>query len=196
MAWITINWLKFASAVGCGILALTFGHAAVYTAKPIGEKPAVVSPEDWEGMWIGRGNANGVAIEIEVVDEDNSVLRAVWIDDLGSGRFELRDHLVYLRESGEWEFFSLEEKEPEESERSERYLWGCLGKREGLIGILLPDTAKFRALIEEEILPGAIDDEEVVLGDLTAEHMELITTSAEGVLFDWGEPLFFLRVGS
>ena len=190
-----MNWQRLLSTVGCGVLVLTFGSAAVYTSKPIGEKPAVISSEDWEGVWMGRGIVKGLAINIEVLDEDKGVVRAVWIDDLGNGKFKLQDHEVNLTESGEWRFFSLEEKEPEESERNERYLWGRLQNGDGLIGIWLPDAAKFEALIEEGILPGTVENGSVILGELTAEHMELITTSEEGVLWEWGKPLILFRTG-
>jgi hypothetical protein len=47
-----------------------------------------------------------------------------------------------------------------------------------------PDTVKFRALVEEEILPGSLDGDEVRLGPLTAEHVALILSDEHGFLFD------------
>ena len=190
MVRMTMNWLKLLSVVGCGILALTFGSAAVFTAKPIGEKPAGISSEDWEGVWVGKGIVKGLAIYIEVPDEENGKIRTLWFDDLGNGEFKLQKRQVYLTESAEGTFISM--REPAEPEQNERYLLGRLRKGEGLIMIWLPDAPKLEALVEEGILPGTVEHGSVILGELTAEHMELITTSAEGVLFEWESPVGLL----
>ena len=117
-----MNWLRFLSIVSC-VVPIS-GYAYVYTANPIGEKPTVISAEDWEGMWGGKG----LAIYIEVLDEESGKIRTVWIDDLGDGEFKQQDHQLYLTESGEWRFFSL--KGPEEAEDNKRYLWGRFVKGE------------------------------------------------------------------
>ena len=57
-----------------------------------------------------------------------------------------------------------------------------------------PDASRFRVLVEEEILPDTVEHGDVILGNLTAKHIEVITTSSEGVLFDWDESMNLLRI--
>lgn len=50
-------------------------------------------------------------------------------------------------------------------------------------------------LVEKGALPGiAESDGNVVLGDLTSEHLKLITSSAKGALLDWEEPTVLIRL--
>ena len=159
----------------------------LYDQTDWGETDRKSRSEDWEGVWIN----DEVAMNIEVLDEASGVIQAAWIEEGEGKKFERKSHRVYLTEWGNWQFFSAKEKE-----ESEHYVWGRFEKEGGQIIIWIPDPGKFGHLVEEGILPGTVDGHDVVLADMTAEHMELITTSKEGVLFVWDHPLVLLRVGN
>ena len=162
------------------------GCDVVYTSKPIGEEPVVISSDDWEGIWRA---SDGPVLNVKVVDEANGVIE---YSEWESEKEEEEPIKVYLREWGSWEFCNL--KGPEDEEHAEHYVWGRIGNQDGRVVIIWwPDADRFRELVEEGILPGTIENGDVILGDLTAEHMELITTSAEGVLFLWDEPTVLVR---
>ena len=190
MVLVSMSWLKRLSIAGCIVLML--GCDVVYTTSPIGEKPAVISSEDWEGVWIGVNPGEGFPVGIEVLDEANGEIRVVLIGDGENGDLGLENLEVYLRDWEGWVFCSFKEEE-----ENEHYLWGRLENQKGdLIVIWQPKESKFEALIEEGVLPGTIENGKVIVGDLTPEHLELITTSAEEVLFEWESPaLLFYRGG-
>ena len=191
------NWLRLGAIVSC--LVLMSGCAYVYIPKPIGERQTDISPNDWEGVWI----SGGFAMNIKVLDKEKGELRVAFLDEGQSGEFELQSYRVHLTRWENWQFISFNEKED-----SEHYIWGRLEKREGQIIIWWPNDVKFGSAIEEGILPGVTKERyvevslkgpvivvDVFLGDLNAEHMELITTSEKEVLFDWENPMIFLRIG-
>ena len=191
MGSLLMSWLK-ASSIGICV-ALMLGCDVVYTASPIGEKPAVISSEDWEGVWIDvtSGDGSPIPIGIEVQDEANGEIRLVLTENAENGDFERESPRVYLRKWEGWLFCSFKEEEEDQ-----HYAWVRLENQEGeIILIWVPDEGKFEALVKGAVLPGTIENGDVILGELTAEHMELITTSSKGVLFDWENPMIFLRIG-
>ena len=182
---ISMNWLKVACMEFCVVLML--GCNVVYTSKPIGEKPVVISSEDWEGIW---RTSDGTSLNVKVVDEANGVIEyGPW----ESENEEQEPIEVYLREWGRWEFCNV--KDPEDEEHAEHYMWGRIGNQGGQVVVIwAPDADRFEELVEEGTLPGTVENGNVILGELNAEHMELITTSAEGVLFLWDEPMILFRI--
>ena len=81
----------FSVAMGCG--------NSVLTVTPLGEEVALVSREEWEGLWLGR---HGV-ITIQVTDESAGELRVSWIERSGSpATLKLEAVAVQLRRSGDW----------------------------------------------------------------------------------------------
>jgi hypothetical protein len=59
----------------------------------------------------------------------------------------------------------------------------------------MPDPEKFKTLVEEGKLPGRIKKDSIVLGGLNSEQLKLITSGRTGVLFEWDEPVIFMRKG-
>ena len=178
----SMKWLKILSIGSCIVLML--GCNVVYTSKPIGEKPAVISSEDWEGAW---EMPDGLGVKVKVVDEANGEIEYGPRESEDADRETLK---AKLRVWGGWVFFNAQEPE-----HAERYQWGRIENQDGRVIILWePDAYRFRVLVEEGILPGTVGNGSIILGDLTAEHMELITTSSEGVLFDWDDPMILFRI--
>ena len=95
---------------------------------------------------------------------------------------------MHLLESGDWIFASIPDKD-----NLKRYLWGRIKQDGQQVVVWVPDSEKFQALVEEGKLPGKIEDSDVILGNLTSDHLKLITSETEGVLFEWDEPIIFRR---
>jgi hypothetical protein len=79
-------------------------------------------------------------------------------------------------------------------EGSGLYTWVKVEKDGGQIVVWDPDLEKFRALVKEGKLPGKIDEKNVLLDALGPEHVQMVTSSEEGVLFDWQSPAVLIRV--
>ena len=171
--------------LGALLLSLAAGCSAVYAPAPVGERPHAAAPDEWEGVWIhGDG-----AVAVSVVDETNGTIRLGWIE--AGDEMERKTLDVVLRESGDWVFASARDPEKDGSP----WLWGRL-KKDGARALLwAPDTGRFRALVEQGALPGSVGekDGEVLLGELRPADYEAIRAGANGVLFDWDDPILFRR---
>ena len=147
----------------------------VYTTEPIGERVHSLHPENWDGTWI---HSEG-SFEVKVIDEERGLLRVAWIDNAAN-----------TVESGLWLFASMKDRE-----KREYYLWGRIKKRKDQIILWIPDTPKFARLVKEGLLPGTVQSNgEVILGQLTRDHLKTITSSKEGVLLAWESPVVLFRL--
>ncbi len=182
------------------MLALTLcGCAPVYTSKPIGEKPKNLIHEvaEWEGTWI---NSKGEAFQVKVKDPANGVLQTVGIEEK-ENKPTLKEYKIHLRESGKWCFASIKLDEftgekitDEKFKDKEFYFWARISKEDRQVIFWAPDADKFKELVKNGNLPGKIEGNETYLGDLEPKHMELITSSSNGVLLDWENPAVFTKM--
>ena len=175
------------SCTAAVILALALSACSpVLVRDPIGEAPYPVQREEWEGEWI---HEDGLAI-IRVADEGEGTLLISGVEEKDDA-LRLETLKVTFRRSGEWIFASMRDESA--SKKENEYVWGRVRKVDDLILVWLPDADKFKRLIEEGILPGETDDG-VLLTDLKKAHYEIITSGAQGVLFEWDEPMILRRV--
>lgn len=168
--------------VAVSVLSLA-GCSTVSLPKPMGETVASVEPEQWEGTWLT--STMDTSISIKVTDAKKGILKAAWLDDMKMETLEF-----YLLESGEWMFGNVKDEE-----NSSRFLWGRLKKEDSQIIVWFPDVEKIKDLVKAGSLPGTVgEDGDVALGDLKAEHVKLITSDDQGILFEWEEPLVLIRL--
>ena len=79
-------------------------------------------------------------------------------------------------------------------------IWGKFKKDGNHIYFWSPNYDRFSDLANKGLLPGhpyageSDDGDILVLSDLKAEHMKLITSDSKGVLFDWEYPFFMVRL--
>jgi hypothetical protein len=196
-------WLRNDSGLATGpvrcllvvtcLLALA-GCTNVYSSRPIGEQAAVLDEEAWEGTWVNRGGAMTIMVE----DAGQGALQAAWVEE-NDGVLKLHSFHVMLRQSGDWIFCNLREpdEQDEQENTEERYLWGRIKNQDGQILFWLPEVDKVKALVEQGVLPGTVDEEgDVLLSPLTPEQLQVITSGEHGVLLDWEEPIVLLRLPS
>ncbi len=170
-------------------LSLLFcGCSAVFSPQPIGDKPTNIlsKQSEWEGTWV---NLNG-AITVKVVDGSNGVLKVGWIQDK-DGDLKYRTAEVSLRDNKDWTFISI--RDLDEANQN-RYLWGRIKKEERAAILWGPDVEKFKTLVQDKLIPGTIDGGNVVLGNLSSSHLDLIRSQTSGVLFNWDQPLILIRL--
>lgn len=170
------------ACLGFCIMALA-GCSAAYSTRPVGDQPLTLVPEEWEGTWIHKEGTVSVA----VTDTAKGVIEVGWVEKR-QGRLAFEAYQVQLLKSGEWVFGNVHDRD-----KTGHYFWGRVGKDDGQLTLWVPDVAKIKALVETAVLPGTLvnDGEDVVLGELSAAHLLVIT---EGAVLDWGRPLVFLRL--
>ncbi len=117
--------------------ALIFGCTTVSSVEPVGEHPKEISQDEWDGTWIHKNQS----VTIKVLDTPKGLLQVAWVEEKG-GSLKLESYQVAIRESSQWIFGNVKEKET-----SARYHWALMKKDKGQIVIWTPDPAHFRKLV-------------------------------------------------
>ena len=103
------------------------------------------------------------------------------------------EHMTaFVRASGEDLFLSFVE-ESETLDASPVYTWALVEREDHRLVLWNPNYAKFVGLVVDGLLPGKLDDDGLTLGELSPEHMELLTSEDHGVLFEWRAPIVLWR---
>lgn len=166
------------SVVGCN---------AVYTRQPVGEKPMSLTAtvEEWEGTWL----VSDGAVTVKVKDASQGVLSIGWFEEQGN---TLKQHTedVYLRDAGDWSFASLRDQD-----KPGLYVWGRIKKNNRQIFVWSPDSQKLSELVKAGTLPGTMQEGDLLLGNLGARELQILSSETHGVLFEWSDPLVLTKIG-
>jgi hypothetical protein len=165
--------------------ALIFGCAAVSSVEPVGERPKEISQNEWGGTWINKSHS----ITIQVLDEQKGLLQVAWVEEKEDG-LKFESYQVGIRESGEWIFGNVKEKEDAAS-----HYWALMKKDAGQIIVWTPDAAQFRKLVQTGVLRGKVEKYDVILEKLTPDDLKVILSGDKGVCFEWENPAVFFRLG-
>lgn len=176
------------------LLATASGCNAVLSKRPVGETPAMIIAKDWEGEWVTTDGS----VKLTVIDADKGLLKAYWLDD-EKGKPMMQSADIELRESGEWMFASINEKDTRtdgDKRVSKGYLWARVKNKDRQIIIWTPDDKAFTRLVTSGVFPGKINDGgSVILDELKPQHLKIITSGERGVLFEWDQPTVLMKVG-
>lgn len=188
-------------------LPLLSGCDAVVTHQPMGAEVVNLDEATWQGTWLGVE----IVILTTVIDAEKGLLEAAWVERGPEGaRFETVTGTV--RRTGEWTFLNMEQEQFEESDPAKEkggapaasapdqtampveYVWARVDNDGQRILLWWPDVDQVRAAVSAGTLPGQIkDDDDVLLGTLTAEQLEAINTPQNNLL-KWSEPVSLTRV--
>lgn len=167
------------------LVATMSGCSAVYSIDPIGEKPHPVKQDDWKGVWI----SNEGAVSFKVIDAEKGLIKVAWVEWKGH-EAKLESYEIQLRESEKWVFANVRD----DANGKLWYLWGPIKHQGDQILAWRPDVGKFKALGKNGKLPSREDGNDIFLEHLTPEQLEVITSQSEGVLYEWNDPLVFIRI--
>jgi len=165
--------------------ALILGCAAVSSMEPVGDHPKEISQNEWAGTWINKSHS----ITIQVLDEQKGLLQVGWVEEKEGG-LKIESHRVTIRESGEWIFGNVKEKED-----SVFHYWALIKKDAGQIVVWAPDPAQFRKLVETGRLRGKVEGSSTILEKLTLDDLKGILSGDKGVCFERQNPIVFFRLG-
>jgi len=166
------------------IIVLT-GCESVMTTQPMGETVVQTSPEQWQGTWLHHE----VVVTTTVMDMENGLLQASWMERQGDG-IDMEVAKGSVRATGDMMFFvAKDENQPE------AYAWARVKKEDNYLIMWSPNVEQFKILVEEGKLPGKIIDGSVLLGELKPETLERIDDPAANLLM-WDAPDVFIRIGN
>lgn len=169
---------------------------SVFVEQPMGDEVVVLDKALWQGQW----STGEVVITTTIIDADKGILQAAWLERREQGA-EMEMATGYVRKSGEVIYLNLPNYDRDEltkpdtdEEKRPEYHWARLALDEHRAVLWWPDQENFRDAVKAGTLPGTIkDDEDVVLGKLNAEQLQLISSPAANLL-NWTEPLVFVRI--
>jgi hypothetical protein len=172
--------MKIVRVIGVAFLVIALAACgSVMVEQPAGDKPLVLDPEDWEGAWV----LDEDLYMVRVVNSEMGEIEIAAVEKSSDGEFRLETMTLILRDGGDWILGNLRDEEWEEPGFA--LAFGKLDDDQLLI--LVPDVAKFRALVEAGTLPGQVLEDSVLLEPLNAEHLALILPGEHGNLFDLDE---------
>lgn len=180
----------------CCFLLLT-ACESVFVERPLGDEVVVLDQPLWQGQW-----SNGeFVITTSIIDVESGILQAAWIER-GEKGAELEMVTGYVRKTGDLIYLNLPNYDDDEagSENPKppakpSYHWARLVVDEHQARLWWPNQERFREAVSSGKLPGTVkDDQDVLLGELKPEHLDLIN-SPEANLLNWTEPMVFVRIG-
>jgi hypothetical protein len=160
------------------------GCAVVQSDKAIGEKAVTVNADDWDGVWTFSGGAVNAA----VVDKDKGLLEIAWVERK-DGKFEMETYRVGIMQQGDAIIANLEDVKDKG-----RYLFSLIKKNPDEVVLWIPEMAKFKKLVQNNVLSGKIlEENKMLLENLSPSQMEMIATEKNGKLFIWDSPIVLKR---
>ena len=166
---------------------LLCGCNMVLSEQPFGQEILPIDADTYEGLWIGPG----VAVAIDAINPDSG-LAVIHVLSSTTGFGEdrstmLEEYETSLMSAGDWTIANLADPEQQEG-----YFWLRYTIEDNVLTFWWPNVEKFAELVDEGVLPGAVETGEatvVTLGPLEPEHYERLTSGSDGVLFQWQEPV-------
>ncbi len=172
------------------------GCSRVRSTAPMGTAPVALVPEEWDGTWHSPGT--GGFISVKVRDAARGELEVASVGSEEHDKFVLQTLAVYVRQSGDWTFFSVAARDlakDDEDEDNEGYVWGRIKKEGNRVVLWLPHFGRTASALAAGRLPGTkLSDSDILLGELREEHHQLIASQEKGVLLDWENPLVLIRM--
>jgi hypothetical protein len=164
-------------------LALT-GCTGVYVSRPIGDRPHVLAPADWEGTWVA-GDSTSRARIVDAAQGKLELIEAKFTD--GKPKLEVTE--IVISEGGDWLFATIINREnPDHNE------WARIKLKDDQLIAWLPSREGFRSLVQSGKLHGMLDDKNILLAPLTAAEIAALTAGTLGIPFVWDEPLVLRRL--
>jgi hypothetical protein len=178
-------------AVVC--LCVFAGCSTVTSVNPVGRSPATGLSDELTGTWMG---SEGHQLQIHCNTEGVLTFAVTeWKED--QGQFVLETGEGRLKMIGDLVIFNYLENDENETSP---YSFLLIRAQDGQLVAWLPDVEAFRALVEEQVLAGNVDEgphsASVMLTGLSEEIAKVLEDFDCAKLFDWSEPAVVLvRIG-
>ena len=167
------------------VIIFLAGCESVLTTQPMGETVVQLSPEQWQGTWVHHE----VVVTTTVLDKDNGLLQASWIER----RDDSTDMEVVkgtVRATGDITFFVTRDEN-----QKELFHWARVKKGDNYLIMWSPNVEQFKILIKDGKLSGKVTEGGVLLDELKPEIIEMINDPSANLL-KWKEPDIFIRIGN
>ena len=169
-------------------VCLLAGCVTTFSSEPLGEAIAVLRPEEWNGVWMGR---DGQLFRVVVIDAADGKLLMVEDGKDCSARTTASgtDVMRQLRQSGSWYFENPTEKEVLYD------IWLAFHRDREALFVCVADEERVRELVVKGALPGFTYEGDVVVWPLSHDLYRVLL-SDDRPAFRCGPPLgdVFMRL--
>jgi hypothetical protein len=181
------------------VICLLALAGCLYTSQePVGETPASINPQEWEGTWVSNDSEAGTRV-LQIFNPPQGILimkHNKWNPQ--KKREETETSWLYLRQSGDWLFASWREV------GTSTFFWGGRIENRAMEGgrmLLLwrPNGAVVTPMVERGELPGRwVGDKgkTLVLGPWLSRHYQVMRDKAKEVFSFGNNPTVFVRVAN
>lgn len=178
------------------ICLLTLIGCVMESQEPVGETPASINPQDWEGTWVSLDKSTDKLV-LQVVNAPRGILlmkMGEWNEEKKQEQFS-KDIGLYLRQTGNWIFASWKYS------GDPGFIWGRIGNWAGEDGervlvFWLPDENEVTRIIKQGELPGRLvgkkGQEGLILGPLLPQHYQVLRDNGHGIFFK-DKPAVYVR---
>ncbi len=178
--------MKFLSTILFSFLTLFLsGCGEVLLNKPLDIEP-VQFPEKFSGIWTQTLGNDSQKIEITVLDAKSGKIKMTPADKTSKEK----PIFAQLKEHNDNVYANFSESEKGDSD----YHWALVGGMDEAIVCYIPDIQKFKSLVEKEILPGKIvNNDKIILHDIKSEHLNILESQEHGFPYHWKHPVIFIK---
>jgi hypothetical protein len=168
--------------------------ASVVSKTIIGDKPAELKAEDWEGTWM---SSDKHVVHIRVKDAVNDVLEVAWVEEKDK-HFVLESHEMILRKHGGWYWANMKEGD------DGTYFFGRVTKPKDdqILGWSASAPGFVEAVraskIKGELMkkPDGQESGSVLLEGLSEAELKAIEQDEVKGVFVWDHPLVLMKVSA
>jgi hypothetical protein len=168
--------------------------ASVVSKTVIGDKPAKLKVEDWEGTWMSPDKH---VVHIRAKDTEDGVLEVAWVEEKNK-HFVLESHEMILREHGDWLWANMKEGD------GGTYFFGRVTKPKDdqILGWSASAPGFVEAIhaskIKGELMknPDGKESGSVLLEGLGEAELKAIEQGEIKGLFLWDHPLVLMKVSA
>ena len=148
-------------------VCLLAGCVTTFSSEPLGEAIAVLRPEEWNGVWMGR---DGQLFRVVVSDAADGKLLMVenWKDCSTRTTASGTDVMRQLRQSGSWYFENPTEKEVLYD------IWLAFHRDREALFVCVADEERVRELVVSGALPGFTHEGDVVVWPLSHDQYRVL----------------------
>ena len=166
------------------VIIFLAGCESVLTTQPVGETVVQLNPEQWQGTWLHHE----AIVTTIVLDKDNGLLQASWIEKREDG-IDMEVAKGSVRATGDMTFFVAEDEN-----QKGLFHWARIKKGDNYLIMWSPNVEQFKVLIEDGKLPGKVTEGGVQLDELKPETIKMVDDPSANLL-KWKEPDVFVRIG-
>jgi hypothetical protein len=168
--------------------------ASVASKTVIGDKPAKLKAEDWEGTWMSPDKH---VVHIRAKDTEDGVLEVAWVEEKNK-HFVLESHEMILREHGDWLWANMKEGDDgtyffgRVTKPKDDQILGWSASAPGFV------EAVRSAQIKGELMkkPDGTESGSVLLEGLGEADLKAIQQGEIKGVFVWDHPLVLMKIST